>query len=120
MLSMSEVTVTRFRREGLLVRLSGLPSYSRSDVQAFIDNPWINTVQAALVLQVSHARVSQLAAEDKIPVHHTPSGQRMYRLAQLEVVARARRERRSRSSSASSTLASGHVGPDELPGSHGS
>ena len=34
------------RREGLLVGLGGFLSYSRSDVQAFLDNPWINARQA--------------------------------------------------------------------------
>lgn len=90
MLNLSEDRVTRLRREGLLVRLDGHPSYSRADVQEFIDNPWLNGRQAALILGVSHARVSQLADAEKIPVHHTPSGRRVYRLRQLEVVARAR------------------------------
>ena len=92
-LGMSEVTVTRFRREGLLVTLEGLPSYSRADVQEFINNPWLNGVQAAMILGVSHARVSQLANDEKIPVHLTRSGQRVYRQRQLEVVTRARRAR---------------------------
>jgi hypothetical protein len=46
-----------------------------------------------MILGVSHARVSQLAAAEKIPVHVTASGRRMYRQRQLEVVANARRER---------------------------
>jgi predicted XRE-type DNA-binding protein len=90
MLGLSEVTVTRLRREGLLIQLDGYPSYSRADVQEFIDNPWLNGRQAALVLGVSHNRVSQLAAAEKIPVHLTKSGKRVYRLRQLDVVARAR------------------------------
>jgi hypothetical protein len=38
LLDMPETTVTRFRREGLLAHLEGDPSYSRADVQEFIDN----------------------------------------------------------------------------------
>lgn len=76
---------------GLLTQLEGYPSYSRADVQEFIDNPWLNGRQAAQILGVSHNRVSQLAAAEKIPVHRTTSGRRVYRQKQLEVVARARR-----------------------------
>lgn len=90
LLGLTEIRVTRLRREGLLNRLPGYPSYSRSDVQEFIDNPWLNGRQAAIVLGVSHNRVSQLAADEKIPLHQTKSGKRVYRLLQLEVVARAR------------------------------
>lgn len=90
MLGLSEVRVTRLRREGLLVRLQGTPSYSRTDVQEFIDNPWLNGRQAAIVLGVSHNRVSQLADAERIPVHHTASGRRVYRMRQIEVVANAR------------------------------
>ena len=50
MLGLSEVTVSRLRREGLLIQLDGYPSYSRTDVQEFIDNPWLNGRQAALVV----------------------------------------------------------------------
>lgn len=90
LLGVSEYLVAKLRREGLLIKLVGYPSYSKTDVQAFIDNPWLNGRQAAQVLGVSHNRVSQLAASEKIPVHHTKSGQRVYRLRQLEVVANAR------------------------------
>jgi hypothetical protein len=93
MLGLSTMRVTRLRREGLLVRLEGHPSYSRGDVEEFIDNPWLNGAQAALVLGVSHARVSQLASAERIPVHFTASGQRIYRMRQLEVVANARAAR---------------------------
>jgi predicted site-specific integrase-resolvase len=93
LLGMPETTVTRFRREGLLIQLEGYPSYSRADVQEFVDNPWLNGVQAAMIPGISHARVSQLAASEKIPVHVTASGRRMYRQRQLEVVANARRRR---------------------------
>lgn len=93
MLGLSTLRVTRLRREGLLVRLKGYPSYSRLDVEAFVDNPWLNGRQAAVVLGVSHNRVSQLAAEERIPVHHTTSGHRAYRMKQLTVVANARATR---------------------------
>jgi hypothetical protein len=89
-LGISEIRVTRLRREGLLVRLGGYPSYSHDDIQAFIDNPWLNGRQAALLLGVSHNRVSQLASADQIPVHFTASGRRVYRQRQIEVVANAR------------------------------
>lgn len=90
LLGVSEIRVSALRRDGLLVRLEGYPSYSRTDVQEFIDNPWINGGQAAVVLGVSHSRVSQLADDERIPVHHTRAGRRVYRLKQLEVVANAR------------------------------
>ena len=90
LLGMSEIRVSAFRRDGLLLRLEGYRSYSRADVQEFIDNPWINCSQAAVVLGVSRTRVSQLADDEKIPVHHTRAGHRVFRLKQLEVVANAR------------------------------
>jgi hypothetical protein len=91
LLRLSEIRVSALRREGLLTRLDGYPSYSRADVQEFIDNPWLNGAQAALLLGVTRTRVSQLAGAEKIPVHHTTSGRRVYRLRQLEVGANARR-----------------------------
>ncbi|MEV7395691.1 hypothetical protein [Aeromicrobium sp. NPDC092404] len=93
LLRLSEIRVTRLRREGLLIQLSGYPSYSRSDIEEFLDNPWLNGVQAASILGVSHHRVSQLAAADRIPAHRTASGKRIYRLRQIEVVANARKQR---------------------------
>lgn len=86
LLGLTEIRVTRLRREGLLIRLEGYPSYSRTDIQEFIDNPWLNGRQAAQILGISHNRVSQLAAVEKIPVHRTTSGRRVYRQRQLEVV----------------------------------
>jgi excisionase family DNA binding protein len=93
LLSISTHRVTQLRRDGLLLRLPGYPSYSRADVENLIDNPWLNGSQAAEVLGVSRTRVYQLADSEKIPVHHTASGRRVYRLRQLEVVAHARRVR---------------------------
>jgi DNA-binding transcriptional MerR regulator len=84
----------RFRREGLLSRLQGRTTYSRVEVQQLVDDPWLSGVQAAELLGVSHVRVSQLANRDKIPVHLTNSGQRVYRRSQLEVVANARDARK--------------------------
>jgi excisionase family DNA binding protein len=81
--------VTQMRRDGLLIRLTGYPSYSRSDVQQVADNPWLTGVQAAAILGVSRTRVYQLADAEKIPVHRTARGRRLYRQQQLEVVAHA-------------------------------
>jgi len=94
LLGLGETRVSRLRREGLLIRLDGYPSYSRANAIEFLENPWLNGAQAAVVLGVSHTRVSQLANDEKIPVHLTASGQRVYRLMQLEVVAHARALRR--------------------------
>ncbi len=97
LLGLSEIRVTRLRREGLLVKLSGYPSYSRSDIEVFLDNPWLNGLQAAMILGVSHHRVSQLAADERIPVHRTVTGKRVYRQRQIEVVANARKQRANHS-----------------------
>ena len=91
LLNMKPKTVQRLRRQGLLVTLPGYPSYSLADVQAFVEDPWLNGSQAAAVLGVSRSRVSQLADAEKIPVRLTAGGRRVYRLRQLEVVAHARR-----------------------------
>ena len=85
--------VENLRRQGLLKTLTGHPSYSRADVLDVADNPWLNGTQAAAVLGVTRTRVYQLAIAEKIPVHHTKNGRRVYRLRQLQVVARARRQR---------------------------
>lgn len=93
-LGVSESTVARWRREGLLLeQRGGRRLYSRFEVASVAANPWLTGVQAAEVLEVSHARISQLAEAGKIPVHITNSGQRAYRREQLEVVANARRVR---------------------------
>jgi excisionase family DNA binding protein len=91
MLNTTTHRVTHLRRDGLLIRLSGYPSYSRADVLKLIDDPWLTGVQAAVLLGVSRTRVYQLADAEKIPSHQTSSGRRVYRLRQLEVVANARR-----------------------------
>ena len=90
LLGLTEIRVTRLRREGLLIRLEGYPSYSRTDIQEFIGNPWLNGRQAAQMLGISHNRGSQLATVEKIPVHRTASGRRVYRQRQIEVVVNAR------------------------------
>lgn len=95
LLGVGEETVARYRREGLLVeKRGGRRLYSRNEVQAVADDPWLNGRQAAKMLGVSHVRVSQLANDEKIPVHLTRSGKRVYRTRQLEVVAKARLARR--------------------------
>jgi hypothetical protein len=73
MLHLTEDRVARLRRDGLLARLEGYPSYSRADVQEFINNPWLTGAQAALLLGVSHTRVSQLADDEKIPCTTPPA-----------------------------------------------
>jgi excisionase family DNA binding protein len=93
MLNTTTHRVTQLRRNGLLICLDGYPSFSRADVQKFIDNPWLTGSQAAAVLGVSRTRVYQLADAGKIPAHQTSSGRSVYRLRQLEVVAHARRVR---------------------------
>jgi excisionase family DNA binding protein len=93
MLSTTTHRVAQLRRDGLLVRLDGLPSYSRADVQQLVDNPWLTGTEAAVILGVSRTRVYQLADAEKIPVHQTGRGRRMYRRQQLEVVAHSRRVR---------------------------
>lgn len=96
MLGLGVGAVRRLRREGLLVEQLGRQHlYSRSDVQAFVADPWLTGIAAAEILSVSHNRVSQLANDDKIPFRLTASGRRVYRKSQLEVVANARRLRRT-------------------------
>lgn len=96
-MGVSERTIARLRREGLLTEVrGGRRLYSRSEVDAFLENPWINGREAAKILGVSHNRVSQLAAAEKIPAHRTTSGRRVYRLRQLEIVAHARNAMRVR------------------------
>lgn len=90
LLGISEDSVSRLRREGLVGTREGLPSYSRAEVVAYLNNPWLTGVQAAEILGVGHTRVTQLANADRIPVRRTASGQRVYRRSQIEVVANAR------------------------------
>ena len=91
LLGIGEYAVARLRREGLLTEVrGGRRLYSRSEVEAFLKNPWINGREAAKILGVSHNRVSQLAAAEKIPVHRTKSGKRVYRSGQIRVVASSR------------------------------
>lgn len=88
--------MARLRREGLLTEhRGGRRPYSRSEVEAFQKNPWLSGREAAKILEISHNRVSQLAAKKKIPVHRTRSGKRVYRKLQIQVVANARARRRA-------------------------
>jgi DNA-binding transcriptional MerR regulator len=93
LLGVSESQVRRYRRDGLLGCLDGYPSYSRSQVKSIMDDAWLSGREASKVLGVSHVRVSQLAAADRIPSYVAPSGRRYYRSAQLTTVANARRAR---------------------------
>lgn len=86
--------VYRYRRDGLLSRQAGNPRFSRTEAVAIADDPWLSGREAALLLGVSHTRVSQLANEDRIPFHEGPTGTRYYRTKQLRVVANARNARR--------------------------
>lgn len=55
------------------------------------DNPWsyfVTGQRAADVLGVSRARLGQLALADRIPYVQHPSGRRLYRRGQLEVMSR--------------------------------
>jgi len=93
-LGVGESTVVRWRREGLLIeQRGGRRLYSRSEAEAVAANPWLKGVQAAEILGVGHVRVSQLADAGRIPVHVTKSGRRVYRKAQIAVVANAREVR---------------------------
>lgn len=92
-LGVGESVVARYRREGLLVEeRGGRRLYSSAEVESVRDDPRLTGRETAAILGVSHNRVSQLAKAYKIPVHLTPSGQRVYRRQQIEVVARARFE----------------------------
>jgi hypothetical protein len=86
--------VRRFRREGFFTRLPGRTTYSRREAEQFARDPWLSGVEAAVVLGVSHARVTQLARVDKIPYRAGASGKRFYKRSQLEVVANARDARK--------------------------
>jgi hypothetical protein len=86
--------VRRFRREGFFSRLPGRTTYSRREAQQFAEDPWLSGVEAAVILGVSHARVTQLANRDKIPYREGASGRRFYKRSQLKVVANARDARK--------------------------
>lgn len=57
------------------------------------DPGWITTTEVAGVLGVSQPRVSQLARRGFLPFEHGSDGRRLFRPAQVAVIARARRER---------------------------
>ena len=58
------------------------------------DAYWVTTHRAAELLGVHGSRVRQLAGQGRIPYKTTPSGQRLFRRQQLEVIGNARRSRR--------------------------
>lgn len=64
------------------------------------DSYWVNTKQAAELLGVVRSRVQQLVAKDRLPYAVTPSGVRLFRRHQLEVV--GTRERQGSSTGAGS------------------
>ncbi len=57
------------------------------------DPTWMTTTEVAAVLGVTQPRVSQLARRGFLPYEATPAGRRVFRPAQVEVIARTRRER---------------------------
>jgi len=57
------------------------------------DPTWLTTAEVAAVLGVTGPRVSQHARRGFLPYERTPGGRRVFRPAQVEVIARARRER---------------------------
>lgn len=87
-------TAQRYRREKLLTSLPGRMPYSRREAEQLAQDPWLSGVEAAAILGVSHARVTQLANKDKIPYRQGASGRRFYKWSQLEVVANARDARK--------------------------
>jgi len=57
------------------------------------DPTWITSTQAVSLLQVSQPYVTQLSNAGKLPYEPNPDVRRLYRPAQIEVIARTRRER---------------------------
>lgn len=94
LLGVTERVVRRHRRDGLLGTLDGYPSYSRREVEAIANDPWLSGTEAAAVLGVSRARVSQLAKAEKIPSLVGLTGRRYFRKGPLSTTANARRARR--------------------------
>ncbi|MDQ3275844.1 MAG: hypothetical protein M3Q39_12670, partial [Actinomycetota bacterium] len=58
------------------------------------DSYWVTRPEAARILDVNQARVWQLAERGFLPYETAPDGTRLYRRAQLQVIANARLSRR--------------------------
>ena len=58
------------------------------------DSYWVTVRQAAAILGVNRSRVGQLVEAERIPFETTPSGRRLFRRQQLEVIGNARLARR--------------------------
>ncbi len=58
------------------------------------DSYWVTRPEAARILDVNQARVWQLAQRGFLPYETAPGGTRLYRRAQLRVIANARASRR--------------------------
>ena len=58
------------------------------------DSYWVTRPEAARILDVNRARVWQLAQRGFLPSESAPDGTRLYRRAQLQVIANARLSRR--------------------------
>ena len=67
---------------------------ARSDGVTSVASYLVTRRQAAPILGVIHSRVGQLVDDDRIPYKTTPSGRRLFRRQQLEVIANARLSRR--------------------------
>jgi len=94
LLRVGEKAIVRMQREGLLVRLDGYPTCSRSDVTAVAQDGWLTGGEAARLLGISRTRLVQLVRRDKVPYRTLSTGRRVYRRSHVEVVAHARAARR--------------------------
>jgi len=95
-------TVARIIRRGELTTPSkwAKAGLSRADVERLSlarwrpsSTTWLTIAQAAQVLGVTPPRVRQLANSGRLPYERSPAGRRLFRPAQVAVIARARRER---------------------------
>lgn len=58
---------------------------------------WATATEVAEILDVNRSRIGQLVAIGRLPELRTPTRRRLYRRAQIEVIANARRVARVRS-----------------------
>jgi excisionase family DNA binding protein len=97
LLDVHKSVVERLIRIGDLPRATDRPTrkLSRRAVLTYREEQahWLNTRQAAEVLGVVRQRVTQLADAERLPYEVMSNGKRRYRLAQVQVIANARRLR---------------------------
>ena len=96
-LGVSQSSVRRFVREGVLHRVPGqYPTLSKTEAEEQLRNPrqseWIKGIEAADILGISKTRVGQLALKDLLP-WELSGRRRRYRRSQIEVISRARQIR---------------------------